>query len=99
MIAHTFANTVAKTAKIPENQAADLVNRVFEAVATQLLIDGQVHVDGFGTFKLKVRKARRARNPRTGDRIDVPAKVIVQFDPTPNMRDQISQIPPEQVDK
>ena len=94
-----LTTTVAQTADISENQAANLVSQVFEAVATQLMSDGQVYVDGFGTFKLRVRKARRARNPRTGDRIDVPAKVIVQFNPTPNLRDQISQIPPEQVEK
>jgi integration host factor subunit beta len=99
MATHNLTTTVARGADISEDQAANLVSQVFEAVATRLLIDGQVYVDGFGTFKLKVRKARRARNPRTGDRIDVPAKVIVQFNPTPNLRDQISQIPPEQVEK
>ena len=71
--------------------------RIFEAVAARLLEDGRVYVDGFGTFALKIRKARKARNPRTGDRIDVPESVVVEFSPTPNVREAAARIPPDQV--
>jgi nucleoid DNA-binding protein len=52
------------------------------ATVTQLLMkQGRVEIDGFGTFELHQRKARRGRNPRTGELIILPAKVTVRFKP------------------
>ncbi len=72
----------------PENVA-----RVFDAVAEVLFKHGRVEIDGFGTFELQMRKARRGRNPRTGDRIDVPAKVTVKFKPAGSLKRRAEQLP------
>lgn len=64
------------------------VERVFTAVVAALMKKGRVEIDGFGTFELHQRKARRARNPRTGERIDVPAKVVVKFTPAGTLKRQ-----------
>lgn len=57
-----------------------------KAVATTLLSikeltqeDGKVTIQGFGTFSIKERAARTARNPKTGESIDVPAKEVFVF--------------------
>lgn len=57
------------------------VRRVFDAVAAALVASGRVEVDGFGVFELVPRKPTRARNPRTGEAIAVPAKTVVRFKP------------------
>lgn len=71
----------------------DAVRLVFSAVADVLLKAGRVEIDGFGTFELHTRKARRARNPRTGEPIEVPAKVTVKFKPTGALKRQAGQLP------
>jgi nucleoid DNA-binding protein len=69
--------TAELTAALPAGAAA----QVFEAVAEVLLKHGRVEIDGFGEFELVRRKPRLARNPRTGERIDVPARTGVRFKP------------------
>ena len=50
-------------------------------------------LDGFGIFELQRRSARRARNPRTGERLDVPAKVVVKFRPAKALKEHAEQLP------
>jgi len=69
------------------------VRGAFEVVAEILLKQGRVEIDGFGIFELKRRSARRARNPRTGDRLDVPAKVVVKFRPAKALKEHAEQLP------
>ncbi|MBN9523719.1 HU family DNA-binding protein [bacterium] len=57
------------------------LRRVFDAVVAALVTSGRVEVDGFGVFELHRRKPKRARNPRTGEVIMVPAKTVVRFKP------------------
>lgn len=65
---------VAKQANIHP----DFVKAVFTAVAT-LAADERVIVKGFGSFKFKTRAARKARNPKTGEEVLVPEKVVLTF--------------------
>jgi hypothetical protein len=48
----------------------------------------------FGVFEVKQRKARKARNPRTGDRVDVPPKNVVTFKPGKEMEERVRQMKP-----
>lgn len=59
--------------------ADDVVDLVFDTI-TKTLKDGQeVSITGFGTFSVKQRAARKARNPRTGAMVDVPAMKAPKF--------------------
>lgn len=51
------------------------------AISSGVTANEKVDVKDFGTFKLKTRAARKARNPKTGEQIDVPAKNTVTFKP------------------
>lgn len=62
--------------KAAANRAVD---RVFEVIAEALEKGNEVKIPGFGRFFTKERKARTARNPATGDPIEVPAKNMVKF--------------------
>ena len=46
----------------------------------------------FGVFEVKQRKARKARNPRTGDKVDVPPKNVVTFKPGKEMEERVRQM-------
>jgi nucleoid DNA-binding protein len=72
---------------------ASAVKQVFTAVTQLLMKQGRVEIDGFGTFELHKRKARRARNPRTGERINVPAKLTVKFKPAGALKREAEQRP------
>ena len=60
---------------------ATTIRLVFDAIADELVEMGRVEIDGFGVFELHVRKARRARNPRTNAPIDLPPTMAVRFRP------------------
>ena len=81
------------TPELTEAVGDSTVKQVFDAVAELLLKRGSVEIDGFGAFALCQRKARRARNPRTGERIDVPAKVVVKFTPAGALKRRARQLP------
>jgi nucleoid DNA-binding protein len=71
----------------------EIIGQVFDAVATVLLKKRRVEVHGFGVFELVIRKARKARNPRTGARIDLPAKTVVRFKPAWTLRERAEAVP------
>lgn len=67
--------------QIDIRQAEEIVDCVLGGIMDGVLKDGRCQVMGFGTFRVKDRAARRARNPGTGDMVDVPAKKVVVFKP------------------
>ena len=81
------------THELTEAAGEAAVKQVFDAVAEVLLKRGCVEIDGFGEFALCQRKARHARNPRTGERIDVPAKVVVKFTPAAALKRRAARLP------
>ena len=56
-----------------------IVNLIMENIGQALVQGDKVELRGFGSFKVKTRRARAARNPRTGDAVDVPAKRVPFF--------------------
>jgi hypothetical protein len=62
-------------------------------VAT-LVRDGRIELRNFGVFEVKRRAARRARNPRTGDKVYVPPKNVVTFKPGKEMEERVRQMDP-----
>jgi integration host factor subunit beta len=56
------------------------------------LNEGRMELRNFGIFEVKKRKPRRARNPRTGERVDVPAKLVVTFKPGQEMEERVGQL-------
>src|SRR5215468_4005607 len=80
--------------KIGETQlkTKDIVQRTFDAIVATLLEVGRIELRNFGVFEVKQRKARKARNPRTGDRVDVPPKNVVTFKPGKEMEEKVRQM-------
>ena len=62
----------------------------FDSITQQLQQGGRVELRGFGAFSTREREARRGRNPRTGDAVDVDAKRVPYFKPGKEMRERLN---------
>src|SRR5215469_3737396 len=70
----------------------EIVQRTFDAIVDTLLEVGRIELRNFGVFEVKQRKARKARNPRTGQRVDVPPKNVVTFKPGKEMEERVRKM-------
>ena len=67
-----------------------VVGAFYEAIIAQLQSDGRVELRGFGAFSTRGRDARKGRNPRTGEAVDVDAKRVPYFKPGKEMRERLN---------
>jgi nucleoid DNA-binding protein len=70
----------------------EIVQQTFDAIVDTLLEVGRIELRNFGVFEVKQRKARKARNPRTGDKVDVPPKNVVTFKPGKEMEEKVRNL-------
>ncbi|MEK9166479.1 MAG: HU family DNA-binding protein [Patescibacteria group bacterium] len=68
-----------KGVDVSKKHAEEVVDFVFDTIADALKNSDEVSIAGFGTFAVKDRKARDARNPRTGETVKVPAMKVPKF--------------------
>jgi nucleoid DNA-binding protein len=74
-----MSKAIADQYGISQSQAHEIVQRVFDDIVETLLRDGRIELRNFGVFEVRRRNPRRARNPRTGEAVQVPAKLVVSF--------------------
>jgi nucleoid DNA-binding protein len=67
----------------------EIVQQTFDAIVDTLIEVGRIELRNFGVFEVKMRKARKARNPRTGERVDVEPKKVVTFKPGKEMEERV----------
>ena len=72
---------VIRVADLSKKDAEIVVNTVFEQIIEALKGDDKIELRGFGSFRVRRRRSRQGRNPKTGDRVDVPSKRIPYFKP------------------
>ena len=72
---------------------AVVVDIFLEVVKKSLENGNNIEIRGFGTFKIKQRKARKARNPRTGEEVPVPDRKVPVFKPSKEFKDSITKLP------
>ena len=78
--------------KLPDSRLDDVesaVNCLLKYMADALVQGERIEIRGFGSFDLRNRPARTARNPRTGEAVNLPGKVKVHFKPGKEMRDRV----------
>ncbi len=81
---------VAQTTQLTKKDAELIVNTVFESIVQSLKEGKKIELRGFGSFRIRHRGARVGRNPKTGDRVDVPPKRIPYFKPGKELKDLIN---------
>ena len=64
---------------LKKGEVRDIVESVMTEIEDALVSEGEVKLSGFGQFSIVNRDARKARNPKTGETVDVPAKKAIKF--------------------
>ena len=81
---------IASRTGVSKNHTALIVDDLLDAVCRALSEGNHLEIRGFGTFKVRERRARRARNPRSGDEVMVPAKLVPVFKPSKELKAHIA---------
>ena len=86
------ADLIEEVAKIlgTKKDAQAAVDCVFATISEALKSDDTVTLVGFGTFKVDKRQARKGRNPRTGEALDIPARNVPKFNPGKALKDAVN---------
>src|SRR5207244_12128079 len=92
---------IAERAGLTQLKTKDIDEQTFDAMVDTLIEVGRIELRNFGVFEVKMRKARKARNPRTGERVDVEPKMVVTFKPGKEMEDRVRKFAriPEPADR
>jgi integration host factor subunit beta len=86
-----IAKAIAEETGITQIQAIEIMQQVFDAITETLVQEGRIELRNFGVFEVKKRKPRTARNPRTGEEVKVPAKLVVTFKPGREMEERVGK--------
>ncbi len=88
-----IVKTISEDIKgLTQLQTKEIVQKMFDAIVKTLVEEKRIELRNFGVFEVKRRAARKARNPRTGQRVDVPAKWVVTFKPGKEMEEKVRQL-------
>jgi len=82
---------VARAAELTKKDAERLVEIVFESIIDTLNQGEKIELRGFGSFRVRQRGARRGRNPKTGEPVDIPAKRVPYFKPGKELKELINE--------
>lgn len=83
-------NDVSEDVGLSKRDTKIVIESVIKKMTTGILEDGKVSLVGFGSFVTTERKARTARNPKTGEQVDVPAKTAVKFKASQQLRNTLN---------
>jgi integration host factor subunit beta len=77
----------------------EIVQQTFDAIIDTLVREHRIELRNFGVFEVKKRAARKARNPRTGERVDVAEKYVVTFKPGKEMEERVRLLEQQEAEK
>lgn len=80
---------IAEELGITQTQTREIVQRTFDAIIDTLTTEMKIELRNFGVFRIKVRKPRRAINPRTLESLRVPEKYVVRFKPGKELKKRL----------
>lgn len=89
----TKADLIDEVARVVEMTRKDseiIVETIFDSVVRSLHQGEKIEIRGFGSFRTRQRQPRVGRNPKTGTRVDVPAKRIPYFKPSKELKDLVN---------
>src|ERR1019366_8002975 len=87
-----LAHVIAEETGLTQILVQDIVQRLFDGIIATLEKEGRIELRNFGVFEVKKRRPRKARNPRTGEKVMVPAKLVVTFKQGREMEEKVGQI-------
>ncbi len=87
-----IVKTISEEIGLTQLKTKEIVQKTFDAIVETLVSEGRIELRNFGVFEVKKRAARKARNPRTGDKVLVPEKYVVTFKPGKEMEARVRQM-------
>jgi len=87
-----MAKAIADKTGLSLNQAKEIIQRVLDGITETLVMEGRIELRNFGVFEVKRRRPRKARNPRTGEIVDVPARLVVIFKSGLEMAERVGKL-------
>lgn len=84
-----IVKAISEELGLTQLKTKEIVQKTFDAIVETLVTDGRIELRNFGVFEVKKRAARKARNPRTGGQVEVPAKYVVTFKPGKEMEERV----------
>jgi integration host factor subunit beta len=88
---------VSRVVELTRKESEVIVEAIFDSVVRSLRSGDKIEIRGFGSFRTRERQARIGRNPKTGDRVEVPAKRIPYFKPSKELKDLVNEAAAEKV--
>jgi integration host factor subunit beta len=85
---------VTRITDLPRKESEAVVETIFESIISALQADDKIEIRGFGSFRTRERRGRTGRNPKTGAKVEVPAKKIPYFKPSKELKDFINNSKP-----
>ena len=81
---------VSRLAELTRKDSEVIVETIFDSVVRSLRAGDKIEIRGFGSFRTRQRKPRTGRNPKTGEKVEVPAKKIPFFKPSKEVKDLVN---------
>lgn len=94
-----IVKSISEEIGLTQLKTKEIVQKTFDAIIETLVEDHRIELRNFGVFEVKKRAARKARNPRTGERVDVAEKWVVTFKPGKEMEERVRQLEQEAADR
>ncbi len=86
-----ISKNIARQFKLSDTASNGIVEYVFDSIKEGVEIGHEVKIAGFGSFQQRKRKARKARNPKTGEPVSVPAGLKVKFTVSKTFKDSLAR--------
>ncbi|MGM0489226.1 MAG: HU family DNA-binding protein [Planctomycetota bacterium] len=87
-----IVKTISEEIGLTQLKTKEIVQKTFDAIVRSLVDERRIELRNFGVFEVKKRAARKARNPRTGQRVEVPEKFVVTFKPGKEMEERVREL-------
>ena len=84
-----IVKAISEEIGLTQLKTKEIVQKTFDAIVETLVRDGRIELRNFGVFEVKKRAARKARNPRTGEKVYVAEKFVVTFKPGKEMEEKV----------
>ena len=81
---------VSRLAELTRKDSEVIVETIFDSVVRSLRAGDKIEIRGFGSFRTRQRRGRMGRNPKTGEKVEVPAKKIPFFKPSKELKDFVN---------
>jgi DNA-binding protein HU-beta len=91
MVKQDIVEKMATELDVPKAKMERAIDAAIESIIDAMKKGDKVNISGFGIFTAKHKEARTARNPKTGESVQVPAKTAAKFRPAKNLKEVLNQ--------